>query len=74
MDENELLEAMDVCADAVLKMSNRRDSRTRAHEDLKVLARLAGSTMDARGRCELVLCLIGGAKTEEVSAEIADEE
>ena len=74
VDESELLEAMDVCADAVLKISNRRDSRPRAHKDLHVLARLADSRMGARARCQLVLRLIGGAEAEEISAQITDEE
>src|SRR5207244_11163815 len=50
IDEYELLEAMDVCSDAIMKVSNRRDSKTQATEDLQVLARLARSRMDARGR------------------------
>ncbi len=73
-DDTELLEAMDVCSDAIQNMTNRREARTRAHEDLKVLARLADSRTDARGRCELILRLIGGARAEAISAEIPDEE
>jgi hypothetical protein len=72
VDESEMLEAMDVCSDAVLKVSNRRDSKIRAIEDLQVLARLVRSQADARGRCELILRLIGGAKAEEIGAEIPD--
>jgi hypothetical protein len=74
VDENEMLKAMDVCSDAFLKLSSRRDSRPRALEELQILARLAGSRMEARGRCELLLRVIDGAKAEEISADIPGEE
>jgi len=74
VDDDELLEAMDVCEDVVLKASNRRDAKQRAKEDLLVLGRLARSQKDARTRCDLVLRLIRGAKAEEIGAEVPDEE
>jgi len=74
VDEDELLKAMDVCEDIVLRTSNRRDAKQRAKEDLLVLGRLARSQKDARTRCELVLRLIRGAKAEEIGAEVPEEE
>lgn len=74
VDEDELLKAMDVCDDAVLKISNRRDRKKQATEDLLVLAQLARSKRDARGRCELILRLIGGAQADDIGAEVGDEE
>jgi hypothetical protein len=73
VDEDDLLAAMDVCGDAILKISKRRDARERARADLEVLARLAASGMGARDRCDLLLRLIGGAEPVDISAEIPDD-
>lgn len=74
VDDDAVVEAMDLCEDAVRKISNRRDSKQQAKEDLRFLARLSRSQNDARSRCDLIVRLIGGAKAKVLSVEVRDEE
>jgi hypothetical protein len=74
VDDDALVEAMDLCEDAVRKISNRRDARQQATEDLRFLARLSHSQNDARSRCDLIVRLIGGEKAEVLSGEVCDRE
>jgi hypothetical protein len=60
VDEDKLLEAMDVCGDAIVQAIGTRGVKDRARDDLEVLGRLSGSGLDARRRCELLLALMTG--------------
>jgi hypothetical protein len=71
VDEDELLEAMDVCADVIRQTSVR--ARRRAKNDLQMLARLERSKLDGRQRCELILALIAGADAKELDRSIPED-
>ena len=66
IEEDELLEAMDVCEDAIRRTSTRREAKERAMKDMNRLAGLAEAKLEPRRRYKLLLSLMEGTFVDNI--------
>ena len=64
-DKQELLNAMDVCHDKIVALSQLEPIENRANEELEILAEIMKSDIDNRGKCKRIFDLMEGINKEE---------
>jgi hypothetical protein len=72
VDDEDLLTAMDVAGDAARADRNARGFRQRCENELKILERIEQAPAEPRRRSQMVLQVIRGTGTEQLSQELTE--
>ncbi|BAF59819.1 hypothetical protein PTH_1638 [Pelotomaculum thermopropionicum SI] len=70
LDQRELLEAMDVCDDIIVKESRKSNVSDRAKNELKLLEEIMKSQADNRLKCEAILALMAGESQDKIKEKL----
>ncbi|MQL51623.1 hypothetical protein GFC01_04980 [Desulfofundulus thermobenzoicus] len=70
LDQRELLEAMDVCDDIIVKESRKSNVSDRAKNELKLLEEIKKSQAGNRLKCEAILALMAGESQDKIKEKL----